>query len=208
MKIVLLTQNRSLQNLWQGYALAKDIKFVNSKRDFLSALNQEDPDIAIVDVATIKGSASEFMLEIFDFCAKLRILFIANEPKFAQGKALLTLGAKGYANSHMQEIHVNDAIKTIQEDKAWLYPEFIQEMITEMTSGQKNDLEVNESSLANLSEREKEMAQLIYEGLSNQKISEQTGITLRTVKAHTASIYNKLGVKDRIGLVLLMQKNS
>ena len=62
------------------------------------------------------------------------------------------------------------------------------------------------TDLSELSSREREIADLIYQGLTNNEISEKTGITLRTVKAHTSSIYSKLNVKDRIGLVLLMKQ--
>ncbi len=58
---------------------------------------------------------------------------------------------------------------------------------------------------ATLPAREKEIASLIYEGYSNKEIATHTSITLRTVKAHTASIYEKLNVKDRVALVLWLK---
>ena len=48
-----------------------------------------------------------------------------------------------------------------------------------------------------LSERELEVLQLIAEGLTNQKIASKLYLSLNTVKAHTRSIYGKLGVNNR-----------
>ena len=82
-------------------------------------------------------------------------------------------------------------------------------MIGELTGSyisSKSEKEDKKSDLSELSSREREVANLIYQGLTNNEISEKTGITLRTVKAHTTSIYSKLNVKDRIGLVLLMKQ--
>jgi transcriptional regulator, luxR family len=106
-------------------------------------------------------------------------------------------------------MHFEDAFETISNGNIWLYPEFIQAMIGELTGsyinseGEKAD---KKADLFELSSREREIANLIYQGLTNNEISEKTGITLRTVKAHTTSIYSKLNVKDRIGLVLLMKQ--
>ena len=82
-------------------------------------------------------------------------------------------------------------------------------MISELTGSYINsesEKADKRTDLSELSLREREIADLIYQGLTNNEISEKTGITLRTVKAHTSSIYSKLNVKDRIGLVLLMKQ--
>jgi ATP/maltotriose-dependent transcriptional regulator MalT len=51
---------------------------------------------------------------------------------------------------------------------------------------------------ADLTSRELEVLQLIAEGLSNSSIAEKLIISVGTVKAHTGSIYNKLGVNNRV----------
>ena len=82
-------------------------------------------------------------------------------------------------------------------------------MISELTGSYINSESEKvdkKTDLSELSSREREIADLIYQGLTNNEISEKTGITPRTVKAHTSSIYSKLNVKDRIGLVLLMKQ--
>lgn len=48
-----------------------------------------------------------------------------------------------------------------------------------------------------LTKREREVLQLIYEGLSNQEIAEKLVLALNTVKRHTSNIYGKLGVNSR-----------
>ncbi|MCD8212913.1 MAG: response regulator transcription factor [Campylobacter sp.] len=204
MKVVLFTQNGSLNNLWRSYWFDDSVKFAHNKTFFVSILD-DTVDIAGVDIDSIKGDVGGFIGEILQKLPNLKILILANEPKFSEGKSLLTIGIKGYANSHMQKIHFDDALETIRGGNVWLYPEFIQEMIGELTTSYaKND--AKKDGLDKLSGREKEIAQLIYKGLTNIEISQATNITLRTVKAHTTAIYNKLSVKDRIGLVLLMQQ--
>jgi DNA-binding NarL/FixJ family response regulator len=51
--------------------------------------------------------------------------------------------------------------------------------------------------LPELSEREREVLELVATGLSNQKIAARLGISEKTVKAHLTSVFRQLGVEDR-----------
>ena len=208
MNVVFFTQNGSLNNLWRGYFPEENIKFAHNKKDFYANLNDE-VDIVGVDTNAFKDSLDENIKTIHENFPNIKFLILANEPKFSEGKHLLALGVKGYANSHMRKTHFEDAFETILNGKVWLYPEFIQAMIGELTGSyisSESEKEDQKSDLSEVSSREREIANLSYQGLTNNEISEKTGITLRTVKAHTTSIYSKLNVKDRIGLVLLMKQ--
>ena len=61
----------------------------------------------------------------------------------------------------------------------------------------------NREHIIYLTEREKEILQMVVTGLSNQQISDRLSITIRTVKFHTSNIYAKLGVRSRIDVILL-----
>ena len=50
---------------------------------------------------------------------------------------------------------------------------------------------------AELTAREVEVLRLVVQGLTNEKVAEQLGISPRTVNSHLTSIYNKLGVDSR-----------
>jgi LuxR family transcriptional regulator, maltose regulon positive regulatory protein len=61
----------------------------------------------------------------------------------------------------------------------------------------------NREHIMYLTEREKEILEMVVTGLSNQQISDRLSITIRTVKFHTSNIYAKLGVRSRIEVILL-----
>jgi DNA-binding NarL/FixJ family response regulator len=58
--------------------------------------------------------------------------------------------------------------------------------------------------LATLTRREQEVACAIANGASNKEIARQLGITERTVKAHTGSVFQKLKARDRLHLALMI----
>jgi DNA-binding NarL/FixJ family response regulator len=53
-----------------------------------------------------------------------------------------------------------------------------------------------------LSDRERQVAQLVASGSSNREVAEQLSISERTAKAHLTSIFEKLGLRDRLQLSL------
>ncbi|MES9812798.1 MAG: helix-turn-helix transcriptional regulator [Candidatus Thiodiazotropha sp.] len=61
-----------------------------------------------------------------------------------------------------------------------------------------------ESTLSKLTDREREIAQLVGSGDSNKVIAKKLDITERTVKAHLSSIFRKTSTKDRLQLGLLI----
>jgi DNA-binding CsgD family transcriptional regulator len=64
----------------------------------------------------------------------------------------------------------------------------------------------SEQKLAGLTNREREIAQLIAQGQSNLEIAANLDITERTVKAHLSSIYEKTKTGSRLNLALLVNR--
>ncbi|OUT11570.1 helix-turn-helix transcriptional regulator [Campylobacter concisus] len=209
MQVILFTQNSALNNIWRSYFTGNsDVKFIHNRKEFFSHIN-DDVDIIGIDIDVFKDNIDDVIKNIIENSPNIKILILSNRPTINEGKHLLTLGIKGYANSHMRKTHFEDAFEAIFNGNIWLYQEFVQAMISELTGSYINsesEKADKRTDLSELSSREREVVDLIYQGLTNNEISEKTGITLRTVKAHTSSIYSKLNVKDRIGLVLLMKQ--
>lgn len=129
------------------------------------------------------------------------LIILDPTPTYEKGKKLISLGIKAYGNLMMNDIHLKEAINSVNDGNIWLYPEFINETVQRMRfEANPNTIE---SKLNVLSSREKEVALLVLEKLSYIEISEKLDITLRTVKAHTKNIYSKFNVNNRLAFILL-----
>lgn len=204
MKIALCTQLDTISQLWHDYLKdtkhkAKIVKNEDELRKFLS--KHKKAAICLEDEWLKTANPKEFIISIKNIFPKAHILILSQQPSFKEGMELLELGVHGYANARMQPVHFKDALKAVKRGNNWLYPEFIQMMIKTINTPEENKTTLEEK-LMPLSKREKEVARLIYDGHTNQEIADITSITLRTVKAHTSSIYEKMEVKDRVALVL------
>lgn len=140
---------------------------------------------------------------LFEKLFKQRVMILSMTPSFSDAQKFLQLGAMGYGNAMMHEYHLQSAYQALAEGKVWLHPDFISLMISQIRD--KNDAEEKSSThLDSLSKREQEVALMLGNGATHQEISDTLDITVRTVKAHATSIYQKLDVKDRLALSLLL----
>ncbi|BCX79008.1 response regulator transcription factor [Campylobacter sp. 19-13652] len=161
----------------------------------------KDNSIICMDVSSMGDDAIDTIEHYLAQYPTLRILALSQNPNLMEGSKLLEVGVKGYVNSRLYDTHLKDAIKAISDGNVWVYPEFIYsmvKMVSKKTNPQKTNLDI-------LTPKEKDVANLVLDGLSNKQIAQTTGVSERTVKAHISSIYSKFNVKDRIGFVIAME---
>jgi DNA-binding NarL/FixJ family response regulator len=89
----------------------------------------------------------------------------------------------------------------------WVGQDILQGLIEASTKLVTNRPEHVDGLLEKLTKREKEVALEASKGLSNKEIARVLSITERTVKAHLASIFERLGAKDRLQLALMLNNN-
>lgn len=132
-----------------------------------------------------------------------RVMVLSMLPDFIEAQNFLQMGAMGYGNAMMHKTHLHSAFQALEEGKIWLHPDFITLMISQIRD-QNGDKEKSLAILDELSKREREVAIMLGEGSTHQAIADALEITVRTVKAHASAIYQKLDVKDRLALSLLL----
>lgn len=165
----------------------------------------KDSAIVCLDITSLGDDAIELVELYLKEHNGLKILALSSTPNLTEGTRLLELGVRGYVNSRLYDTHLKDAIRTIEEGNVWLYPDFIYSMVKVVSSKSNTQ---KSHTLDELTPKEKEIAILVLDGLSNKDIATSMNVSERTIKAHLSSIYNKFNVKDRIGFVLAMESKS
>ena len=138
----------------------------------------------------------------------LKIFFLSDAPSPAEGLTLLRMGAVGYANTYIAGNRLAEAIKTVFAERVWFEQNIISLLMNQIHRDGEQGGGADVGILADLSNREKEIALLVVEGMSNQAIGDKLFISERTVKAHLGSIFRKTGVKSRLHLAMLIQKQA
>ncbi|TKB05712.1 response regulator transcription factor [Desulforhopalus sp. IMCC35007] len=154
-------------------------------------------DVAIVDLKYFDVSVGK------QFTCP--VIALATLPAFPEAFAALQLGIRGYGNRQMRLSNLLQAIHSVKERQIWLPPSIISQLIDVVGQTRDTDNSASRERLLHLlSKREQEVALYVAKGLSNQEVAEKMFVSLRTVKAHLSSIYEKTGVRNRLELGLTL----
>lgn len=136
-----------------------------------------------------------------------KIVVLANAPDQAEALYALSLGAVGYSHAYATADALKEIRTVIEHGGLWLGNSLLQKLIEVSTKLTTTKTHQVESLLDQLTQREREVAVEAAKGLSNKEIARILDITERTVKAHLASIFERLKVKDRLHLALMLNQN-
>lgn len=150
--------------------------------------------------------AAQCIAEILRKFPAPKIVVLTNVPDQRQAIENLQQGASGYCHAYMPASVLHEVKAVIEHGGLWLGPELLQRLITVSTALTHTRPQHIAELLAKLSAREKEVALEAAKGLSNKQIARGLDITERTVKAHLKHIFERLQVKDRLQLALLLSE--
>jgi len=129
------------------------------------------------------------------------VIVLVNEPTPAEAMQALSAGARGYCHAYATPQMLEQVATAVLNGGLWLGPEL---MSTVIGAASKQLLEETRppGRLDMLTPRERDVAVEVAQGATNKEVARRLNITERTVKAHLGAVFEKLGVRDRLQLVL------
>jgi DNA-binding NarL/FixJ family response regulator len=188
-----------LRKLLEG---ADDVQIVGEAANGVECtklLAKHKPDILLLDLRMPEKDGLGVLEEInFDSTPTRVIILTAAEDDRDVVRAM-RLGARGVVLKQSASDLLVKCIHKINEGEIWLDNRMTAEVIDAFKksseSGQRREKPL-------LSDREKEIVQLVAQGFRNREIGEKLYISEQTVKNHLHNIFDKLGVSDRLELAL------
>jgi len=201
MQIIFFSANTQTAEEFSQRHNIDNMKICFDIESFSNETQDLDSYILIVDYDTV---ANELNKLISSDKVPPKVIVLETNPEVITGKMLILHNIKAYGNIKLLNKHYIQIIKTVANNKVWTYPQLTASLIENSKKPIINN-EVKTLINKKLSEKEKEVLYLILDGLTNSAIATKLEITIRTVKAHVSSIFNKLHVNDRVSLVLLLK---
>jgi len=114
----------------------------------------------------------------------------------------LQAGARGYLLKDTDRSTLFDTIRAAARGETLLKPEIMARVLS-----QRNTTKVESTASINLTDRELEVLEAVARGERSKEVASHLGISERTVKAHLASIYQKLEVDSRAAAIAVAAQN-
>jgi DNA-binding NarL/FixJ family response regulator len=169
-------------------------------REAVAMAEANKPDVAVLDIAMPLLNGIEAARQISEKLPQTAIVFLSMHSDEAYVLKALKSGAKGYLLKDSAEYDLINAIKSVNEGKAFFSPA-ISRMLVEDYMRQMRDREV-EDSYELLTTREREVLQLLAEGKPAKEVASILGLSLYTVETHRNNTFQKLNLHSVAELIL------
>jgi DNA-binding NarL/FixJ family response regulator len=181
---------------------APDIEIVGQAADAEGAVRivrEQLPDLALLDV-TMPGGGLEAARKIGVACPATRTVMLTVSEDEDDLLAAMKAGASGYVLKGAGASELIGVLRSVHAGEVYVAPALAWGMLRELSRPRPSD------PFDELTAREREVLELVAQGLSNQEIAHRLSLAEKTVKHHMTNILGKLQVRSRVEAALLAYK--
>ena len=180
------------------FGVGNGLKLVNR-------LKKEPVDVVLLDLNMPIMDGSAALDVITDQFPKIKVLILSLHYNDIHVRKFMRLGARGYLCKDFEYQTVVDAIREVHQLGYYFYDKVSPSLLAELVQNNTVEPEIRKVQ-ENLTMRELEIIQLLYEQRTNQEIAEILNISVRTVHNHRINITRKTDSRNVVGVLLYALK--
>ncbi|HVN87350.1 MAG TPA: response regulator transcription factor [Candidatus Binatia bacterium] len=201
---VLLVDDHTVvrQGLRRILELSPDIDIVGEFADGRTALDavpRLNPTIAILDISLPGLNGIDVTRQLAKLAPDVKVLILSMHADDAYIRQSLRAGAKGYLLKDADDQDLLKAIAALSAGGSYFSPEVSRVVLDAFLHQPEADASVDE--LAALSDREREVLQLIAEGKSNKEVAQILDVAVSTIESHRKRLMEKLNLHNTAEMV-------
>jgi DNA-binding NarL/FixJ family response regulator len=182
-------------------ATAPDVQCVGTAGDGTTALELVErlaPDVVLLDISMPGGNGVSVTRELRrgDRAVRILVLTSFSDPELVVD--VVQAGADGYLLKENRAETILDGVRAVAAGGAPVDPSVAPYLFAEVRGRAPGDV---------LTDREREVLELVHEGHPNKSIARRLQISERTVKAHVTHIFQRIGVNDRTQAALWAERH-
>ena len=163
----------------------------------LAIAHRERPDVIIMDIAMPDINGIEVTRQLKAELADIKIIALSMHSDRRFVSEILKAGASAYVLKQAAFEDLEKAIKAVMLNRTFLSADILESVVSDYV----NQLSTSEyDAYRQLSDRERQVLQLLAEGNSTKEIAFKLHVSVKTIESHRQNIMNKLGIRTLAGL--------
>lgn len=196
-----------IAELIEGFGAYEIMIEADSGKDFMNQLgaNGRIPEVVLLDINMKEMDGFETATWLKENYPDVKILALSMYENESAIIRMLRLGSRGYILKNIRKQELEQALHSVVT-KGYYYTD----MITGKLLHAINNIDQNKSGtreIVSLNEREIEFLKLVCTELTYKEISEKMNFSIHTIDGYRNALFEKLNIKNRVGLVLYAIKN-
>lgn len=169
-------------------------------REAVRVAEELGPDIVIMDIAMPNLNGIDAAAQMLKRSAQTRVIILSMHSDESYLTRALTAGVKGYLLKETADLDLFRAVQAVAQGKVFFSPAIANTLLEDyMRQLQQRGLQ---DSYDLLTDREKEILQLLAEGRSNKEVASTLDLSTYTVETHRTHIMQKLNLHSAADIVL------
>lgn len=181
-----------------------NVRCVTDGKELSRVVSEVPITLLIVDLSQPDLLEAGDIEALLQRCATLRVLVLVEKSDDEIALSLLRAGVCGYCQRDNVKREMIKAFRVIEEGEIWGERRVVSQLLNELRGGIKKKPGISEV-VEKLTPREKDITQLVSEGMCQKSIANHLSISQHTVRNHLRNIFDKVGVSSRLQLALLVK---
>ena len=178
------------------------VAMAGTRAEALLLATQEQPDIILLDLMLGDEDGLEFLPTLCEMSPRSRVLVLTGVQTTESHRSAIRRGAMGIVLKQQAAELLLKAIQKVHAGEVWIDRSMMGSVLEDVRTERNQAPSVEETKIARLTPREREVVALVSEGLKNKLIGERLYISETTVTHHLRSVLSKLEVSDRLELII------
>jgi|GEM_PF-2431587 len=204
--VVIASTSDSLWRIWSDALTGMvSVHPVRDTETLEAAIRQHRPASIVADLDMIDGPAG--IIRIKGLLPAARVMAVTRTDAIEEAAGAIMAGARGHIHHEADAELIRSAMTRMAKDEIWARRRVLEAIVDRAVFGAAPPPghHVKSGPVSALSQREKEVAVLVAQGMCYKLIARQLDVAENTVRNHVRHIFKKLAISDRLQLALLIR---